>query len=137
MMNEHVSLYLRYLDVERGYAANTINTYARIFEDFLRFLGKRVKTVRRAGKQELGEYVLVLRQQRQNCSKSIRLKLQAIRGFFTFLSEHTNSLKRSPLGKPDFRYKVEYREAESLSESQLHALLDAVEVRQQQVQEGL
>ena len=137
MMNEHLSLYLRYLDVERGYAANTITTYARILEDFLQFLGKQGKTVRRAGKQELGEYVLVLRQQRRNSSKSIRLKLQAIKGFFTFLSEHTRTLKRSPFGKQDFRYKVEYREAESLSEGQLHALLDAVEVRQQQVQEGL
>jgi site-specific recombinase XerD len=136
-MNEHLSLYLRYLDVERGYSANTINTYTRILENFLQFLGERGKTVKRAGKQELGEYVLILRQERQNSSKSIRLKLQAIKGFFTFLSEHTRTLKRSPFGKKDFRYKVEYREAESLSQSQLQALLDAVEVRQQQVQEGL
>lgn len=136
-MNDHLSLYLRYLDVERGYAANTLKTYARILEDFLQFLRKRGKTVRRAGKQELGEYVLILRQERQNSSKSIRLKLQAIKGFFTFLSEHTRTVKRSPFGKQDFRYKVEYRDAESLSESQLHALLDAVEVRQQQAQEGL
>jgi site-specific recombinase XerD len=136
-MNDLLSLYLRYLDVERGYAANTINTYTRILENFLQFLGKRGKTVKRAGKQELGEYVLILRQERQNSSKSIRLKLQAIKGFFTFLSEHTRTLKRCPFGKKDFRYKVEYREAESLSGSQLHALLDAVELRHQQAQEGL
>ena len=60
-MNERLSLYLRYLDVERGYSANTLKTYARILEDFLQFLRKRGKTVRRAGKQELGEYVLILR----------------------------------------------------------------------------
>jgi integrase/recombinase XerC len=136
-MNDLLCLYLRYLDVERGYSANTLNTYTRILEDFLQFLDKRGKTVKRAGKQELGEYVLVLRQERQNSSKSIRLKLQAIKGFFTFLSEHTRTLKRSPFGKKDFRYKVEYREAESLSESQLQALLDAVELRQQQAQQGL
>jgi integrase/recombinase XerC len=137
MMNEHLRLYLQYLDVERGYSTNTLKTYARILEDFLQFLGKRGKTVRRAGKQELGEYVLVLRQERQNSSKSIRLKLQTIKSFFTFLSEHTGTMKRSPFGKQDFRYKVEHREVESLSEGQLQALLDAVEIRQQQAFEGL
>ena len=40
-MNDRLSLYLRYLDVERGYSANTVKTYARILDDFLQFLGKR------------------------------------------------------------------------------------------------
>jgi integrase/recombinase XerC len=136
-MNELLRLYLRYLDVERGYSANTVKTYARILEDFLQFLRKRCKTVRQAGKQELGEFVLILRQERQNSSKSIRLKLQAIKSFFAFLSEHTRALKHNPFGKQDFRYKVEHREVESLSESQLYALLEAVEVHQQHALKGL
>jgi site-specific recombinase XerD len=137
MMNEHLSLYLRYLDVERGYSVNTVKTYGRILEDFLEILRQQGKTLRRLGKQELGEYVLILRQERQNSSKSIRLKLQAIKSFFAFLSEHTRALKHSPFGKQDFRYKVEHREVESLSESQLYALLEAVEVRKQNTLEGL
>jgi len=137
MMNERLSLYLRYLDVERGYSANTVKTYGRILEDFLEVLRKQGTTLRRLGKQELGEYVLILRQERQNSSKSIRLKLQAIKSFLTFLSEHTRALKHNPFGKRDFRYKVEHREVESLSETQLHVLLEAVEVRQQTALEGL
>ena len=137
MMNEQLSLYLRYLDVECGYSANTVKTYARILADFLEVLRRQGKTLRRLGKQELGEYVLILRQERQNTSKSIRLKLQAIKSFFAFLSEHTRTLKHSPFGKGDFRYKVEHREVESLSEGQLYSLLEAVEVQQQHALEGL
>jgi site-specific recombinase XerD len=130
-MREQLTGYLRYLDVERGYAANTLTTYARILADFLRFLRTRGTTLRRVGSQELGEYVLVLRRERHNSSKSIRLKLQAIKNFFAFMSEHTGELKKTPFGKQDFRYKVEHREAETLSEGQLHTLLAAVEARQQ------
>jgi len=137
MMNEQLRQYLRYLDVERGYSANTVKTYGRILEDFLEVLRRQGTTLRRLGKQNLGEYVLILRQERQNSSKSIRLKLQAIKSFLTFLSEHTRALKHNPLGKQDFRYKVEHREVESLSETQLYALLEAVEVRQQNSLEGL
>jgi len=136
-MHEQLKSFLRYLDVERGYSANTINTYARILADFLQFLRKRRKTLRRFGKQELGEYVLILRQERHNSSKSIRLKLQAIKSFFAFMREHTRELKKNPFGKQDFRYKVEHREVESLSESQLHALLEAVEAQQQTTMDGL
>ena len=137
MMNDDLGSYLRYLDVERGYSANTLTTYRRILEDFLLFLRKQGKPLRRVGKKELGEYVLLLREERHNASKSIRLKLQTIKSFFAFLSERTRTLKHNPFGKQDFRYKVEHREVETLSENQLNALLDAVEIQQRDAQQSL
>ena len=136
-MNEQLKMYLRYLDVERGYSTNTVKTYALILEDFLEVLRKQGKKLRRVEKQDLGDYVLVLREDRQNASKSIRLKLQVIKSFFAFLSEHTRELKKNPFGKQDFRYKVEQRDVESLSEGQLNALLETVEAEQHDTLQGL
>lgn len=136
-MNEQLSRYLRYLDVECGYSTNTVKTYARILKDFLELLRKQGKKLRRVEKQDLGEYVLLLREKRQNASKSIRLKLQVIKSFFAFLSEHTRELKKNPFGKKDFRYKVEQSDVESLSDSQLNALLETVEAEQHNAFEGL
>jgi site-specific recombinase XerD len=126
MNNEWLTRYLAALDVERGYGGNTLATYGRILRDFLRFLDSRRTNVRRLGKNDLGNYVQMLRSERENSARSIRLKLQAIRSFVHYLDQYGAAPHDTLIGDNDFRYKVEQRQAESLSQSQLTTLLHSV-----------
>jgi len=137
MNNEWLSRYLTALDVERGYGRNTLATYGRILGDFLRFLDSRRTSLRRLRRNDLGSYVQTLRSERENSARSIRLKLQAIRSFLCYLGERGAGPRDTSPGDNDFRYKVEQRQAESLSQSQLTALLATVERQGEQVREAV
>ncbi len=126
MMSERLPDYLTHLEFERGYAQNTLRCYARILEDFLRFVGPRSPKLRRLSRDDLRRYVLELRDQRGNCARSIRLKLQSIRSFLLYLHEQGAGPRLALFAKSEFRYKMEHREAESLSQSQLQLLLDTL-----------
>jgi len=136
-MNEPLERYLRHLELERGYAANTLSTYRRILTDFLRVVTPNGRRLGRIGREEVGSYVLRLRGERGNSGKTIRLKLQAIKSFLGYAREHEKGFRGEPLGKNDFRYKVEHKEVESLSEQQIGRLLEAVETQGQQAQSRL
>jgi site-specific recombinase XerD len=125
-MSEWPARYLRHLELECGYARNTLRCYGRILEDFVRFIGDRGPKLRRLSRDDLRRYVLELRDGRANCARSIRLKLQAIRSFLGYLDEQRAGPRSILFGKTDFRYKIEHREAESLSQPQLALLLDTV-----------
>lgn len=131
-MSEWVERYLRHLEVECGYATNTLRCYGRMLEDFLQSIGPRGPKLRRLGREDLARYVLELRDARGNCARSIRLKLQAIRNFLEYLHQQKAGPRPSLFGKNEFRYKVEHREAESLSDCQLTLLLEAVNVAAQE-----
>jgi site-specific recombinase XerD len=134
--NEWLTRYLTALDVELGYGGNTLATYGRILRDFLRFLDSRRTSVRRLRSQDLQSYVQMLRSQRANSARSIRLKLQAIRSFLSYLGQHGAGPRGTLVGDNDFRYKVEQRQAESLSQSQLAALLDTVQRQVEKAREA-
>lgn len=134
-MNEWLGRYLAHLEVERGYASNTLQSYGRILRDFLEFLGPQGSRLRRLRRDDLGRYVLELRDVRANSARSIRLKLQAILSFLGYLTERGAGPRDTSLGKNDFRYKVEQREVESLSQSQLTLLLDTVAAEAQQARQ--
>jgi integrase/recombinase XerD len=126
MNNERLTQYLTSLDVERGYGGNTLATYGRILGDFLRFLDSRRTSVRRLRSHDLQSYVQMLRSQRANSARSIRLKLQAIRSFLSYLGQHGAGPRGTLVGENDFRYKIEQRQTESLSQSQLATLLHSM-----------
>jgi len=136
-MNEPLERYLRYLELERGYAANTLRTYRRILTDFLRVVSPNGRRVRRIGREEVRNYVPRLRGERGNSGKTIRLKLQAIKSFLGYAREQEKGFRSAPLGKNDFRYKVEHKEVQSLSEPQIGKLLDIVEAQAPQLQSRL
>lgn len=125
-MSEWAGRYLTHLELECGYSQNTLRCYGRILEDFLRFAGDRGPRLRRLSREDLRRYVLELRDGRSNSARSIRLKLQAIRSFLVYLQEHGAGPRLILFGKNEFRYKIEHREAESLSQSQLTLLLETV-----------
>jgi site-specific recombinase XerD len=104
MNNEWLTRYLTALDVERGYGRNTLVTYGRILGDFLRFLDSRRTSARRLRRNDLGSYVQMLRDERKNSARSIRLKLQAIRSFLCYLSKHRAGPRDTSLGKRDIYF---------------------------------
>jgi site-specific recombinase XerD len=136
-MNEPLECYLRFLELERGYAANTLRTYRRILTDFLRVVSPNGRRIGRIGREEVGNYIPRLRGERGNSGKTIRLKLQAIKSFLGYAREHEKGFRSAPLGKNDFRYKVEHKEVESLSEQQIGRLLEAAEEQGRQAQSRL
>jgi integrase/recombinase XerD len=136
-MNEPLERYLRYLELERGYAVNTLRTYRRILTDFLRVVSPNGRRIGRIGREEVGNYIPRLRGERGNSGKTIRLKLQAIKSFLGYAREHEKGFRSAPLGKNDFRYKAEHKEVESLSEQQIGRLLEAAEEQGRQAQSRL
>ena len=138
MMSEYLHRFTRYLDLERGYSAHTVVTYSRIVENFSVFLASQNIRIRHLSREHLQRYVGYLRCQRHNAARSIRLKLQVIKAFLAYLADHAGPrAARMSLSARDFSYKVEQREAESLSEQQLNELLAVVLDRRDQARNAL
>lgn len=136
-MNEHLSEFLDHLELECGYSTHTVSAYRRVVTDFLSFLQRRKVKIKRLRRDDLRSYVLYLRDERGNSSKSIRLKLQVVKALLAFLKEYTKAGPKLSLGSGDFRYKIEHKEAESLSEDQITTLLKTVADCRRQAQGGL
>ena len=128
-MNESLAQYLVHLDLECGYSQNTVASYRRVLIDFLAFLTRRHTTLRRLHPNDLHDYVRTLRDARGNCAATIRLKLQAVKSFLTYLHLRGAGPRERSMRKYDFRYKVEQHEAHSLCASQLGRLLEAARAR--------
>lgn len=137
MMNKYLESFIRCLDVERGYSRNTMRTYGWVLKDFLRFLDSRKVKLKKLLKEHVAEYTLYLRVEKKNASKTIRLKVDALRSFLQFLTENIKLYSRNPLSPSDFKYKVEKKDAESISEEQIALLLDAIERENQKAEYAL
>ena len=132
-MNKYLQRFIRHLDIEKGYSENTIKTYTLILQDFLSFLSEHKTRLKKTGKEEIGSYIRMLREERKNASRTIRLKLETIRSFFSFLTHQVRLFSHNPISEKDFKYKVETKEAQSISEEQIAALLDAAEQQEEEI----
>lgn len=136
-MNKYLERFIDSLDVEQGYALNTVKTYRWILKNFLEFIdGKKIK-LKKLKRETILEYILYLREERKNCSRTIRLKLYALRSFLRYLTEYVKLYSRNPMAPGDFKYKVEKKEAESISEDQIESLLDTIESEKQKAEDAL
>jgi len=136
-MNKYLEQFIRCLDVEWGYSRNTMRTYRWILKDFLWFIERKKARLKKLKKEHVAEYILYLREERKNASKTIRLKLDALRSFLKYLTENVKLYSRNPLLPSDFKYKVEKKDAESISEEQILLLLDIIEREKQKAEEAL
>ena len=126
-MSEQLREFAYRLDFECGYSQHTVVAYSRIVRDFLGFLGRKRVRLRRLRRDDLRAYVSYLRKERCNGSRSIRMKLQVIKAFLSFLREYDRrSAPKLRLHSRDFSYKVEHKDVDTLSEEQLRALLGTV-----------
>lgn len=136
-MNKYLERFIDSLDVEQGYALNTVKTYRWILKDFLKFIdGKKIK-LKKLKRETILEYIIYLREERKNCSRTIRLKLYALRSFLKHLTKDVKFYSRNPMAQGDFKYKVEKKEAESISEAQIESLIDTIENEKQKAEDAL
>ena len=125
-MSDYEQTFARYLDTECGYSPHTVVTYRRVVKDFLEFLGSRGIELGNLCREDVSSYVFRLRTERGNGARSVRLKLQIIKAFLSFLKEyHGDAAPRLELGPKDFNYKVEQQDAQAFSEEQLTALMES------------
>lgn len=136
-MNKYLNRYIGYLDVEKGYSKHTIKTYTLILQNFLTFLTSHKIKLKKTRKDAISRYILMLRTEKMNSSKTIRLKIDALRSFFSYLTRETRLFSRNPLPQKDFKYKVEQKEITSICAEQIEELLGAVEKQKTEVLDDL
>ena len=125
-MSEFEGTFARYLDIECGYSAHTVVTYRRVVRDFLGFLGSRGIELEQLCREDVSSYVFRLRTEHGNGARSVRLKLQIIKAFLSYLKEyHGGAAPQLNLGPKDFNYKVEQQDVQAFSEEQLTALMES------------
>jgi site-specific recombinase XerD len=116
--------FTNYLDLNLGYTESTIKTYKLHASRFLEFLKAKNTKVKKIDRAIIEKYVYLLRNEKKNASKTIRLKIAVIRSLLKYLNEVIKTVKMNPIQKGDFRYKVEKKDAKSLSEKQIESLLN-------------
>ncbi|HSR54286.1 MAG TPA: site-specific tyrosine recombinase XerD [Acidobacteriota bacterium] len=76
--------YIRYLQVERGLAANTVAAYQRDLDQYFEFLSEQEKTdALKAGREQLNNYLRDLHG--RLASSSVHRKIVSLRSFYRFL----------------------------------------------------
>ena len=116
--------YAHYLDLNLGYADSTIKTYRLHASHFLEFFNTKKTKLKKMDRSVIEEYVYFLRNEKKNASKTIRLKIAVMRSLLKYLNEVTKTVKHNPIQKGDFRYKIEKKDAKSLSVNQIESLLN-------------
>ncbi len=136
-MNNYLEQFMSFLDIEQGGSPNTTKTYTLVIKDFLVFLEAVKVKLKKLRKEHIAKYIQYLREERKNGSKTIRLKIEALRSFLQFLTNRIKLFSQNPMASSDFKYKVEQKDAESISEDQMEALLNAVEKEIQEAKTAL
>lgn len=129
--------FLNYLDLNQGYSINTVATYKFNTYHFLVFLEDKKIKLKRINKNMISDYIFFLRNIKNNFSKSIRLKIAILRAFCRYMNEELKILKHNPIEKGEFRYKIEKKDAKSLSKNQIDSLLPVLLTEKERISELL
>jgi len=95
----HIKEYLDHLKVERGLAANTIESYGRDLQQFNDYLARCALDWRRLERHDIRVYLEELRGQGKS-NATVSRALASIRSFFRFLN-HEGGLSRDPTATLD------------------------------------
>jgi integrase/recombinase XerD len=85
-MQENIQAFLKFLDIEKGYADNTIAAYRNDLTQFLRYLEEKdkISSWTEVDKDTIISYVLDLKE-REYTSSTVARKVAAIKSFFHYL----------------------------------------------------
>lgn len=78
-----LSLYLEYLEIEKGLSINTINAYNQDLTDFIHYFHDY--DIKQINKSNINKYILYLHDKKYS-TKSIVRKIASLRGFFKWLN---------------------------------------------------
>ncbi len=99
-MEKRLQEYLDYLEVERGLAENTLQSYRRDLNKFMEFLKKQhFNDWKQVARQQIISYLLEL-QTKGLASSTVSRNLAAIRSFFSYLN-YENLLQGDPASDLD------------------------------------
>ncbi len=91
-LHQEASEYLDFLELERGYALNTIEAYSRDIGEFLDYV--LLQDADLPGRRLANAYIRVLRE-KGNQTSTISRKIHSIKGFYAWLGE-----RQSAIGNP-------------------------------------
>jgi integrase/recombinase XerD len=103
-MQEQVTTFLEYLEVEQGYSQNTVSAYRNDLGQFLGYL-QRLDLARRprgwgnVTRDHIVSYMLEMKE-REYASSTVARKVAAVKSFFNFLVEQGH-LKKNPANELD------------------------------------
>jgi integrase/recombinase XerD len=126
-MKEKIQDFLNFLDVEKGYADNTIAAYRNDLTQFLRYLEEQSEDSREAtwaevDKDTIVNYILNLKE-REYTSSTVARKVAAIKSFFHYLVAE-GIMKDDPTATLDSP-KVKKRLPKAISRDDIERLLNA------------
>src|SRR5581483_11232944 len=78
-----IAAYISYVKVEKGLAANTVESYRRDLTRFAAFMGKRKRGLRDISREDIVEYLGNLYRERLD-SRSVARHQVSLRNFFRF-----------------------------------------------------
>lgn len=126
-MKEKIQNFLNFLDVEKGYADNTIAAYRNDLTQFLRYLEEQSEDSEQAtwaevDKDTIVNYILNLKE-REYTSSTVARKVAAIKSFFHYLMA-AGIMKDDPTATLDSP-KVKKRLPKAISRDDIERLLNA------------
>ena len=126
-MQEQVTYFLEYLEVEQGYSQNTVSAYRNDLGQFLEYL-QRLDLARRprgwgnVTRDHIVSYMLEMKE-REYASSTVARKVASVKSFFNFLVEQ-GQLKKNPANELDSP-KVEKRLPTAIAPEDVDRLLAA------------
>ncbi len=123
-MERYIGKYIRYLEIERDYSRHTILNYRIDLEEFRAFVGEMPA--------EKVEYLTVRKflaslRERNLTNRTVSRKLSSLRSFFRFLVRE-GLVKTNPIVSISSP-KIERKLPGFLTEEEMRALIDAVEIK--------
>ncbi|TMW73682.1 site-specific tyrosine recombinase XerD [Alteribacter natronophilus] len=125
-MKEELTKYLRYLVVEKGLSANTVQAYERDLDSYLHFLenAENIQNINSVHRSSIVAYLFALKEDGR-ASTTISRRLSSVRSFHQFLLRE-GACDHDPSDLVDIP-KAEKRLPKVLSASEVEALLDSTD----------
>ena len=122
-MREQIEQFLTYITVEKGYSQNTLAAYRNDLTQYLGFLEGRVSSWGEVTRDNIVDYIMVMKLDQEYASSTVARKVAAIKSFFHYLVER-GELQDDPTATLDSP-KVRKRLPKAVSAEDIDRLLKA------------
>jgi integrase/recombinase XerD len=120
-MRAKVDQFLDYITVEKGYSSNTLAAYRNDLSQFVTFLTPEVSEWQKVTREQIIDYIMVMKGEQEYASSTVARKVAAIKSFFHFLVDR-GYLADDPTATLDSP-KVRKRLPKSITTEDLERLL--------------
>jgi integrase/recombinase XerD len=120
-MREQIQQFLDYITIEKGYSQNTLAAYRNDLTQYLSFLEGRVSSWGEVTRDNILEYIMVMKVDQEYASSTVARKVAAIKSFFHYLVE-CGELQDDPTATLDSP-KVRKRLPKAVSAEDMERLL--------------